>query len=256
MAVPYAIRAYELWLVRFRRVWRGALTSTLVSPLLYLGAMGAGVGSIVAREDALGGVPYLAFIAPGIVAATAMQTAAGEASWPVMGAMRWMRVYHAQAATPLRPRDVFHGHVLWMLSRVAMTSGAVLAAATVLGVPRSALTPLALPAAILTGAAFAVPIAAWAVRQENDSLFSVLFRFVITPMFLFSGTFFPVATLPAALRAVAYVTPLWHGATLCRGLVLGGVTPPGALGHVAYLGAWTAAGLWAGHRSYARRLAP
>ena len=258
MATPYAVRAYELWLARFRRTWRGTSTYTLVSPLLYLGAMGVGVGGLVSRQDAasLGGVSYLAFIAPGMVAATAMQTAAAEASWPVMGAVRWMRIYHAQAATPLRVDDVFHGHVLWMLTRVVMTSAAVLVAAAVFQVPRSALTPLALPAATLTGAAFALPIAAWAVKQEGDSLFSVLFRLGITPMFLFSGTFFPVETLPAVLRAIAYATPLWHGADLCRGLVLGGARPLASLGHVAYLAAWAAAGLVAGRRTYARRLTP
>lgn len=254
--MTYALRAYALWLTRFKRVWRNSGTYTLFGPLLYLGAMGAGVGSLVTREDAaaLGGVSYLAFIAPGILAATAMQTAASEASWPVMGAIRWMRVYHAQAATPLGVADIFHGHVLWMLSRVAMTSAAMLLAATLLQVPRSALTPLALLAAVLTGAAFAAPIAAWSVTQESDSGMSILFRLFITPMFLFSGTFFPVEQLPTALRAVAYVTPLWHGAELCRGLVLGGVTPLGALGHVAYLGAWTVVGLAAGRRAYAKRL--
>lgn len=256
MSTPYAVRAYELWLARFRRNWRGTSTYTLVGPLFYLGAMGAGVGSLVTREDAasLGGVSYLAFIAPGLVAATAMQTAGAEASWPVMGAVRWMRVYHAQVAAPLRVPDVFHGHVLWMLSRVAMTSAAMLLAATVLGVADSALTPLALPAATLTGAAFATPIAAWAVTQEGDSMFSVLFRLGITPMFLFSGTFFPVETLPAGLRAVAYLTPLWHGADLCRDLMLGGARPLASLGHVAYLGAFTVAGLVAGRRTYAKRL--
>jgi lipooligosaccharide transport system permease protein len=141
-----------------------------------------------------------------------------------------------------------------MLARVTMTAGAMLLAATVLGVPESALTPLVLPAAVLLGAAFAAPIAAWSVTQEGDSLFSVLFRLGITPMFLFSGTFFPVETLPAVLRGVAYVTPLWHGADLCRGLMLGGATPLRSLGHVAYLAAWAGAGLFAGHRTYARRL--
>jgi lipooligosaccharide transport system permease protein len=257
-STSYALRAYELWVLRFKRVWRGTGTYTLFGPLLYLGAMGAGVGSLVTRQDAasLGGVSYLAYIAPGMVAATAMQTAAGEATWPVMGAMRWMRVYHAQAATPLRVADVFHGHLLWMLTRIALTCAAMLVAATILGVPESLLTPLAVPAATLMGAAFAAPIAAWSVTQEGDSLFSVLFRLVITPMFLFSGTFFPVETLPAALRVVAYLTPLWHGADLCRDLVLGGATPLGSLVHVAYLSAWTVVGLVAGRRTYAKRLVP
>jgi lipooligosaccharide transport system permease protein len=256
MATPYAVRAYELWLARFKRVWRGTSTYTLFGPLLYLGAMGAGVGSLVARQDPaeLGGVSYLAFIAPGIVAATAMQTATGEATWPVMGALRWMRTYPAQVATPLGVAHVYYGHLFWMVTRVGMTSAAVLLAATILGVPESALTPLALPAAMLTGAAFAAPIAAWAVTQDGDSKFSILFRLGITPMFLFSGTFFPVETLPATLRAIAYVTPLWHGTDLCRALVLGGATALDSLGHVAYLGLWTAAGVSAGRRTYAKQL--
>lgn len=253
---PYAVRAFELWLVRFRRTWRGTSTYALFMPLLYLVAMGTGVGALVSRDDpgVLGGVPYLAFIAPGILAATAMQTGAGEASWPVMGAVRWMRIYHAQVSTPLDAGDAFHGHLLWMVARITLNSGAVLLAATILQAPRSALAPLALAAATLTGAAFAAPIAAWAVRQEGDTNFAILFRLGITPMFLFSGTFFPVETLPAALRAVAYATPLWHGTDLCRTLMLGGATPLRSLGHVAYLAVWVAAGLVAGRRTYASRL--
>jgi lipooligosaccharide transport system permease protein len=257
MGTPYAIRAYELWLMRFRRDWRGAWTYSVLGPFLYLGAMGAGVGSLVARHDpaSLGGVSYLDFVGPAMVAATAMQTGAAEASWQVLGALRWMRVYHAQVATPVGAGDVFAGHLLWMLSRVAMTSGAMVLAATVLGVPHSALAPLAWPAAVLTGAAFAAPVAAWAVTRQQDAAFAVLFRVVLTPLFLFSGTFFPVAGLPPALRAVAYVTPLWHGADLCRGLMLGGATPVRSLAHVAYLGAWAAAGIVVGRRTYARWLA-
>ena len=258
MATPYAIRAYALWVMRFKRFSRSAFTHTLFGPLLYLGAMGAGVGSLVTRNDPsqLGGVSYLAFIAPGILAATAMQTAAGESTWPVMGAMRWMRVYHAQAATPLRVDDVFHGHVLWMVTRCAMTSAPMLLAAIVLGATESALTPLALPAATLTGAAFAAPIAAWAATQENDANMSILFRIVITPMFLFSGTFFPIETMAVPLRAIAYFTPMWHGADLCRDLMLGGATAGQSLVHVAYLAAWTVAGLVAGRRTYRKRLTP
>ena len=256
MSSPYAVRAFELWLVRFKHTWRGTSTFALVTPLIYLVAMGTGVGVLVTRNDpaALGGVSYLAYIAPGIVAATAMQTGAGEASWPVMGAVRWMRVYHAQVATPLDAGNAFHGHVLWMVARIAINSAAVLLAATVLQVPRSALAPLAVAAATLTGAAFAAPIATWAVTQTGDSNFSILFRLGITPMFLFSGTFFPVETLPAALRAIAYATPLWHGTELCRALVLGGATPLRSLGHVAYLSVWVVVGLVVGRRTYAKRL--
>ncbi|MGH3202080.1 MAG: ABC transporter permease, partial [Streptosporangiaceae bacterium] len=115
---------------------------------------------------------------------------------------------------------------------------------------------LAYPAAVLTGLAFAAPIAAWAVTVKVANAFNYLFRFVMMPLMLFSGTFFPLSQLPAGLRALAYATPLWHGVALCRAFSLGtGIHDPiGMLGHVAYLAALAAVGIWAGARTYRRRL--
>jgi lipooligosaccharide transport system permease protein len=113
---------------------------------------------------------------------------------------------------------------------------------------------LALPAAMLTGLAFAAPVEAWAITQNKDTHFSVVFRFVLIPLFLFSGTFFPITQLPGWLRPVAYATPLWHGVALCRGLSLGHIGVLDALGHVLYLGALAGIGVWAGSRAYSRRL--
>jgi lipooligosaccharide transport system permease protein len=102
--------------------------------------------------------------------------------------------------------------------------------------------------------AHAAPVYAFAVRQEIDGGFAMLFRFVILPMFLFSGTFFPVDQLPSWLEPVAWVTPLWHAVDLCRSLALGTATPVAASGHVAYLLLWVAVGLWLAVRSFRRRL--
>jgi lipooligosaccharide transport system permease protein len=116
---------------------------------------------------------------------------------------------------------------------------------------------LAWPAAVLTGLAFAAPIAAWAVVLKTEISFAYLFRFGMMPLMLFSGTFFPLSQLPGWLRAVAYATPLWHGVDLCRALSLG---DPGAMGlpvalaHVGYLAGLAAIGIWAGARTYRRRL--
>jgi len=138
--------------------------------------------------------------------------------------------------------------------RLLMNCGIFLAVMAAFGAARSPAVLLALPAAVLTGLAFAAPIEAWAITRNKDTGFAVVFRFVLIPLFLFSGTFFPVTQLPAWIRPVAYATPLWHGVALCRGISLGTLTAGGALLHVAYLAAITLAGLVVGRRTYRRRL--
>jgi lipooligosaccharide transport system permease protein len=107
---------------------------------------------------------------------------------------------------------------------------------------------------VLTGLAFAGPIAAWAVTVKQENSFAYMFRFGMMPLMLFSGTFFPLSQLPGWLRLLAYATPLWHGVSLCRALSLGHVDPAQAAGDVAYLVTLSAIGLWAGARTYRRRL--
>jgi lipooligosaccharide transport system permease protein len=113
---------------------------------------------------------------------------------------------------------------------------------------------LALPAAVLTGLAFGTPMTAYAVTRESDQGFSAIFRFVVIPMFLFSGTFFPVTQLPVVLEWLAYLTPLWHGVALCRGLSLGTIGVWAALGHTAVLVGVAIAGLLVSFRAYQRVL--
>jgi lipooligosaccharide transport system permease protein len=256
VATPTVVRSYEYWLVRYRRTWTGGVVLSFVQPLLFLAAMGAGLGSLVDRGSpaTLEGVRYAAFIAPGLLAAAAMQTAAGEASWPVMAAMKWQRVYHAMLATPLSPRDVLMGHLAWMATRVAVAAASFYAVMVAFGLVATATSVLAVPAAVLTGVAFAAPITAYAATLDQDEPFALIWRLGIMPMFVLSGTFFPVEQLPTGLRAVAYVTPLWHGVDLSRGLVLGQPLGVTAAVHVGYLGLLTTAGLMWGVRTYTRRL--
>lgn len=253
-----ALRSLEYWLFQYRRTWRGSVISTLLSPVLFLAALGVGLGSLVDRSAGaaqLGGASYLAFLAPGVLAAAAMQTAAAEATYPVMASIKWVKTYHAMLATPLGVADVLVGHLAWMAVRLAMTSTAFLAAMALFGVLHSGWALLALPVAVLTGLAFAAPITAYAATRDNDAGFAALFRFVVMPMFLFSGTLFPVQRLPEALRALAYATPLWHGVELCRGLTLGaGPAAGGVVLHVAYLAAWAVGGYLAARTAYRRVL--
>jgi lipooligosaccharide transport system permease protein len=251
-----AVRAFLFWLVNYRRTWRGSIYSSVLSPVLYLGAMGVGLGTLVDKHGSasLGGVSYLAFLAPGLMAAAGMQTAMGESTYPVMASVKWLKTYQAAAATPLRPADVFRGHLLFTTMRLAMNSVIFLAIMAAFGAVRSPWVLAAVPVTVLTGLAFAAPIDAFAVTRDKDQGFAMLFRFGMIPLFLFSGTFFPITQLPAWARPVAYVTPLWHGVALCRSLSLGTAGLWASLGHVAYLVAVAAIGLVAGNWTYRRRL--
>src|SRR4029450_8995813 len=159
------------------------------------------------------GVTYLEFVAPGLLAATAMQIASFEASWPVLSAIKWSPQYHAMLATPLRIADLVLVHQAFISFRMFMTATVYLAAIAAFGAVESPLGILAIPVTVLVGLAFAAPIAAWGAHTETEVSFVAIFRFVILPMFLFSGTFFPISTLPALLEVLAWLTPIWHGVT-------------------------------------------
>jgi lipooligosaccharide transport system permease protein len=235
-------------------MWRGNVVSTVVSPVVYLLALGVGLGVFVDRSaDLASGVSYLEFVAPGLMAATAMQMAAFEASWPVLSAIKWDRQYHAMLATPLRIRDVILGHQAYFTFRLTLMATVYFVVIAAFGAVESPLGVLAVPVTVLVGLAFTAPLAAWAAHTQTEVSFVAIFRFVILPMFLFSGTFFPISTLPVPLEVVAWLTPLWHGVTLCRDLTLGSVVPADLL-HLAYLLAWVAAGLVAARFTYGRRL--
>jgi lipooligosaccharide transport system permease protein len=250
-----ALRPLEFFFAQYRRVWRGTAVTSVVTPVVYLLALGVGLGVFVDRStDLPGGISYLEFVAPGLLAATAMQIATFESSWPVLSAIKWDRQYHAMLATPLRVRDVLLGHQTFVAARLLMISTIYLVVIAAFGGVNSPLGILAIPVAVLVGVAFSAPIAAWAAHTETEVSFVAIFRFVILPMFLFSGTFFPITSLPAPLEALAYATPLWHGVSLCRQLTLGDVELWKALGNLAYLLTFASVGLMTALFTYRRRL--
>jgi lipooligosaccharide transport system permease protein len=256
-SAPLALRSFEYWVFQYKRTWRGSVISTVLFPVLFLASMGVGLGTLV-DSSASGGVEghsYLVFLAPGLLAATAMQTAVGEGTYPVMGAIKWVKTYHAMLATPLGVLDVLVGHLLYIGARVLLGSAVFLAVMAAFGAVDSPLALLTMPAALLTGLAFAAPVVAYSAVVDNDYAFAVLLRFVVVPLFLFGGVFYPVTQLPLVLEQLAYLTPLWHGVALSRELALGTATLGGTLLHVAYLCVWIAVGFGFAARNYQRRLA-
>lgn len=239
----------------YRRVWRGSVFSSFLQPTLFLLAMGLGLGAIIDAGAVVlpAGATYAEFLAPGLLAAAAMQAAGFESTYPVLGRMTWFRNYEAITATPMRVFDVVVGEVAWMALRLTTIATAFVLVMAAFGLPRSPLVILAIPAAVLTGLAFAAPIMAYAATLKSSNTFNVLFRFVLTPLFLFSGVFFPVNRLPEPLVRAAWLTPLFHGVELVRGLALGAVPAAWPI-HVAFLAALVGAGILVAQRTFRRKL--
>lgn len=252
-------RVFEHYAYQYRRSFRGSMFSSFVSPALFLTAMGVGLGGYMSAgsREALGGVTYLQFLAPGLLAGAVMQTAIFESTFPVMYGLVWRRIFHAMHATPIGPRAVAVGTLLWIAFRLTLVAAIFLAVAAAFGALTSPLAILAIPAAVLTGLAFAGPMGAFMATQRTPDKFSAIFRWVITPLYLFSGTFFPIASLPAALQPIAWLSPLFHGVELTRGFALGtiGGAPLAALAHVAFLVALMLAGARLFSRNVRRKLA-
>src|SRR5262245_25466150 len=189
-------REWTVW----RRLWRGSVIRR-IEPVLFLGAMGLGLGGLVQHgSGGVDGLTYLEFVTPGLLAASAALMASGESLWPVLGGVKWTRTYHAAVATPVRPTDVLGAHLLWSCFRVALSASVFLVVGTAFGGVISPWAVLAVPAAVLGALALAAPLSAFAVTQQNDLPFALIMRIGVLPLFLFSGTFFPVSQLPGWLQ--------------------------------------------------------
>ena len=258
MATDAVMRVVEREVLIYRRLWRGIVFTQFVSPALYLLAMGIGLGGLIsAAGTTVEGLSYLEFVAPGLMAATAMQTATGDAMWPVLAGFKWMGFYHGMAASPMRPGDVYVGNLVWIAMRLTVSTLAFLIVAVVVGAILSPWAVLAVPAAVLCAVSVAALLSAFSATQETDHAFPLVMRFLTLPMFLFSATFFPLSQLPAALRPLAWISPLWHGVELCRDATTGTLGQGGwaaVLGHIAVLVGYTALGYVWGTRAFSRRL--
>ena len=226
-SVALALRPLEFFLTQYKRVWRG----TARDERRHAGRLPARPRCRARRaRRPLGrspnGISYLEFVAPGLLAATAMQLATFEASFPVMAAIKWNRQYHAMLATPLARarRDDRPSGVRRIPARPdsdACTSWSSRRSAR--STRRSAC--LRSRSRFSSGFRFDARIAAWAAHTENEVTFIAIFRFVILPMFLFSGTFFPIRPLPTPLEVLAGSRRSGTASTLCRDLTLGDVSP-------------------------------
>ena len=219
------LRVVEREWVVSRRLWRGAVFSTFLAPVLFLAAMGLGLGGLVDEHSGtVAGFDYLEFVAPGLMAASAMQIAAGESMWPVMGGVKWVQNL---------PRDGGDADHAGRGVRRARRSGSrcardvgsavfLLVAALLGGVP-SVWGVLAIPAAALVrGRVLRAAVPRTRSGTRATSPFAVIMRIGVFPLFLFSGTFFPISrSCPTGSQPLAVLSPLWHGVELCRDATTG-----------------------------------
>lgn len=258
MSTPAPIRIWESHFRLYRTIWRSNIMSAFLQPLLYLLGMGLGVGALVDRGDSapqlLDGLTYFQFLAPGLIATSAMMVTSGEAMWPVLGGFKWQRGYHAAAATPLSPGEIAIGVGLWHATKALIAGSGVAFALLFFDSTRTPGLPLAVLFGGLTGLAFASAIAAWTATRDEDNSFPTINRFVITPLFLFGGAFYPISQLPEWLQWIAKATPLWHGVELTRGAVNQRLAWGSTAAHVGYLLAIVLIGWLSARRSFTRRL--
>jgi lipooligosaccharide transport system permease protein len=183
-----------------------------------------------------------------------MQAAAGDSSWPVMAGIKWSKTYEAALATPIGVRDIVRGHLLYVTVRSFLIMTVFLGIATLFDAMTAGRGLLAVLPSVLTGLAFAALIMAFTANLQRDTGLAHLFRFGIVPMFLFSGTFFPITQLPGWMHPIAYLTPLWHGVDLARAVALDLPTTFSWWVHVGYLSAIVVGGAILAERSLRRRM--
>lgn len=232
------------WIPVWRRnslVWRKLLVPSLVGnfgdPLLYLLALGYGLGRFVGEME---GMPYVTFLASGIVCSSAMNTATFESLYSAYTRMTTQQTWAGMLATPLDVDDVVLGEMMWAGTKSVISAGAILIVAGVLGIVQSAAAIFVLPIALLVGICFsAMALVVTAVSKSYD-FFMYYVTLVVTPMMLFSGVFFPLDGLPKALRAAGYTLPLAHALAIIRPLVIGRA-PDATLVHLAVLTGYSAA---------------
>ncbi|MHA7263621.1 ABC transporter permease [Arthrobacter sp. TMN-37] len=234
------------------------LASSVGTPVMYLFAMGVGLASLVdsSGTETFGGVSYLAFLAPALLASAALMAATNEFTYPVMDGFKWRRVFYGPHASPLGAHQIVNGHIIAVTLRLLVMSVLYFAIVALFGASPSPWGWLAVPIAVLSGLAFGVPLMAYAASiREDKGQFALVMRFIATPLFLFSGTFFPLDTLPLLLRWIGWISPLWHGTELGRALTYGHAVPPGlATVHLAFLVLLTFLGWRLAQRTFARRL--
>ena len=225
-------RRYGSWYVAehrirgFRSYYKTLLFTAIGSPFMYLFALGVGLATLVDRQNGLGGTSYLVFVAPALIASAAVTAAVEECTYPILMGFKWNPIFFGMNAAPISGAQIVNGIFIAVLARLLPTTVIYYLVMLVFGAVPSALGVLDIPIAILTGMAFGLMIASYMATVEQDvGQPAFIQRFIIIPLFLFSGTFFPLTQMPIFLQWIGWISPLWHGTELGRVVSYGAVEP-------------------------------
>lgn len=260
LSITGAARFFETSWFHYTLTWKASMFSAFLGPLLYLGAIGFGLGSLVDTDGAnlgtSGGeqINYIAFLAPGLIAGTALQVGTGEAIFGTMAAIKWRRTWFTAVGTPLEPGDLAVGHLAWCGARGMIAALSYAIVTSLFGILSPLRALLTVVPATLGALALGGLVMSWLVTAQNEHAMNAAQRFIVIPMFLFSGVFFPITQLPGWLQPVAQVTPLWHAVELSRLVALGQPTAWVTELHVLALVAFIAVGLGLAFRNFPKRL--
>lgn len=234
---------------------RTSLTIAVSNPILYLAAMGLGLGALVRQP--VDGVGYLTFVAPGLLISLLVSTGAQFGTWMVFSGFKWQKQYIAAHASPLEPRQIAQGEAFAIGVRLLAQALLFWLVGLAFGAWPGVASILMVPIGALAGLAMFTTLMAYAATVYGEGLhFNIVQRLVVMPMFMFAGTFFPLASMPIYLQWIGWISPMWHGSQLAR-IVSFGLTEPWWLTtvHVAFLVVATVAGLWVAGHTFAKRLA-
>lgn len=232
------------------------LFAAVVNPTLYLVSIGIGVGSLIDANNGVNGVSYLTFLAPALLASAAIQGSSDEVIFPTMAGFKWERTFFGMRSTPISARQISFGIFVAAMFRTIISVVIYWIVLYLFGALESDTAWLAMPAALFAGAAMAAVMLALAAKIESEDFFFMLVgRFVMIPMFLFSGTFYPLSQMPIFLQFVGWISPLWHATEIGRYLTydypLSGLQ---LLTHIGVLTVMIIVGLFFSVRFFAARL--
>lgn len=256
------VRRFGVWYyaeTTIRQMRAYAFSTAMISigqPLFYLLALGVGLGTLISRNGhTIDGVSYLVFVAPAILVTTIVAAAFGELTYPVMGGFKWMNTYYGPAATPVSPAQIAMGHLLGVALRFTVQGIIFWLFMLAFNAAPSPWSIMTVPIATLTSVAFGAPLQAFAASRRDGTSFNFIQRFVVMPMFLFAGTYFPLSSMPWFLQWVGWISPVWHGTQLARWASYGLREPVWlVVVHFAVLIGLSVVGCVLACRTYTRRL--
>ena len=240
--------------------WTSIAAFSFGNPVLYLFSIGIGIGALVnanGGSSQLGGVPYLTFLAPALLASAALQSFQEEMSFPIMEGFEWEKSFFAMNATPITGRDIVNGLITSSLFKTVITVGIYETVLLAVGAISPAVAIPMFVSALVTGVAFgSVMMAVTSFIKNDDGFFAIIGRFIVAPMIMFSGTYYPLESMPIYLQWVGWISPLWHGTDLGRVISYGSPQQGWVVvAHWLYLALWTVVGLSLAYRQVTRRLA-